>query len=53
MLPNNYIHHLLMINTSRKSVSCPGEPLFFAGAGLELLKSEFPPGYGVKLEKGQ
>lgn len=53
VLPNNYIHHLLMINTSRKSVSCPGEPLFFAGAGLELLKSEFPPGYGVKLEKGQ
>ncbi len=52
-LPNNYLHHLLMINTSRKSVSCPGEPLFFAGAGLELLKSEFPPGHGVKLEKGQ
>ncbi len=52
-LPNNYLHHLLMINTSRESVSCPGEPLFFAGAGLELLKTEFPPGYGVKLEKGQ
>lgn len=50
-LPNNYLHHILLINTSRESVSCPGEPLFFAGAGLEQVDSQFPPGYGVKLAK--
>lgn len=50
-LPNNYLHHILLINTSRESVSCPGEPLFFAGAGLEQVDSRFPPGYGVKLAK--
>ena len=50
-LPNNYLHHILMINTSRDSVSCPGEPLFFAGAGLEMVDSRFPPGYGVKIRK--
>jgi hypothetical protein len=50
-LPNNYLHHILLINTSRDSVSCPGEPLFFAGAGLEMVESRFPPGYGVKLRK--
>ncbi len=50
-LPNNYLHHILLINTSRDSVSCPGEPLFFAGAGLEQVDSQFPPGYGVKLAK--
>ena len=52
-LPKNYLHHLLMINTSRDSVACPGEPLFFAGAGLEMLGTQFPEGYGVKLTKGQ
>lgn len=50
-LPNNYLHHILLINTSRESVSCPGEPLFFAGAGLEQVDTQFPPGYGVKLAK--
>ncbi len=32
-------------------MSCPGEPLFFAGAGLEQVDTKFPPGYGVKLAK--
>lgn len=52
-LPHNYLHHVLLINTQKDSVSCPGEPLFFAGAGLELTEAKFPKGYGVKLEKGK
>jgi hypothetical protein len=50
-LPQQYLHHILMLNTDKESVSCPGEPLFFAGAGLELTEARFPDGYGVKLEK--
>ncbi len=52
-LPKNYLHHILLIKTSRDSISCPGEPLFFAGAGLEMVDSQFPPGFGVKLGKGE
>ncbi len=51
VLPNNYLHHILMINNSRPSVSCKDEPLFFAGAGLEMVDTQFPPGYGVKIRK--
>lgn len=51
-LPKNYLHHILMINNDKPSVSCPGEPLFFAGAGLEMTETRFPDGYGVKLAKG-
>ena len=50
-LPQQYLHHILMLNTSKDSVTCPGEPLFFAGAGLELTEARFPAGYGVKLRK--
>jgi hypothetical protein len=50
-LPQQYLHHILLLNTSRDSVSCPGEPLFFAGAGLEMTEARFPAGYGVKLNK--
>lgn len=50
-LPRNYLHHILMINNSQPSISCPGEPLFFGGAGLEMAETHFPEGYGVKLEK--
>ncbi len=50
-LPRQYLHHILMINNDKQSVSCPGEPLFFAGAGLEMTETRFPEGYGVKLEK--
>lgn len=50
-LPRNYLHHILMLNNSKPSVSCPGEPLFFAGAGLEMTEARFPDGYGVKLAK--
>ena len=53
ILPQNYLHHILMLNTDKESVSCPGEPLFFAGAGLEMTEARFPQGYGVKLEKGK
>ena len=49
VLPQQYLHHILLLNTSRDSVSCPGEPLFFAGAGLEMTEARFPTGYGVKL----
>jgi hypothetical protein len=41
-----------MMNNTKPSVSCPGEPLFFAGAGLEMTEARFPEGYGVKLAKG-
>jgi len=50
-LPRNYLHHILMINNSKPSLTCPGEPLFFGGAGLEMAETEFPDGYGVKLAK--
>ena len=50
-LPQQYLHHILLLNTSRDSVSCKGEPLFFAGAGLEMTEARFPTGYGVKLAK--
>lgn len=52
-LPQQYLHHILMLHTDKESVSCPGEPLFFAGAGLEMTEARFPEGYGVKLEKGK
>jgi hypothetical protein len=52
-LPQQYLHHILMLNNDKESVSCPGEPLFFAGAGLEMTEARFPAGYGVKLGKGQ
>lgn len=52
-LPSQYLHHILLINLDREGVSCPGEPLFFAGAGLEMAEAQFPAGYGVKLAKGQ
>ena len=52
-LPKNYLHHILMLNNDKPSVSCDGEPLFFAGAGLEMTEARFPEGYGVKLAKGQ
>jgi hypothetical protein len=52
-LPRNYLHHILMMNNDKPSVSCPGEPLFFAGAGLEMTDTQFPEGYGVKLTKGE
>lgn len=50
-LPQNYLHHILLIDNDQPSASCPGEPLFFAGAGLELVEARFPDGYGVKLDK--
>jgi hypothetical protein len=52
-LPRQYLHHILLINVDKQSVSCPGEPLFFAGAGLEMVEARFPAGYGVKLERGK
>lgn len=52
-LPRQYLHHILLINQDKDSVSCPGEPLFFAGAGLEMTEARFPAGYGVKIAKAQ
>ena len=51
-LPRQYLHHI-MINQNKDSAACPGEPLFFAGAGMEMAETRFPAGYGVKLAKGQ
>ena len=50
-LPQEYLHHILLLDTSQDSISCPGEPLFFAGAGMEMRETRFPHGYGVKLDK--
>lgn len=50
-LPQNYLHHILLMDNDKPSVSCDGEPLFFAGAGLEMTEARFPDGYGVKLDK--
>jgi hypothetical protein len=52
-LPRQFLHHILLIGVDQPSVSCPGEPLFFAGAGLEMTEARFPVGYGVKLEKNK
>lgn len=52
-LPRQYLHHILLINQDKESVSCANEPLFFAGAGLEMSEARFPAGYGVKIDKGQ
>ena len=52
-LPRQYLHHILMINQDKDSAACPGEPLFFAGAGMEMAETRFPAGYGVTLAKGQ
>ena len=49
-LPQEYLHHILLLDTDQESISCPGEPLFFAGAGMEMRETRFPDGYGVKLD---
>ena len=49
-LPQEYLHHILLMDTTQESISCPGEPLFFAGAGMEMQETRFPKGYGVKLD---
>ncbi|MGH7230971.1 MAG: hypothetical protein ACREJU_06365, partial [Nitrospiraceae bacterium] len=51
-LPRYYLHHLLLINTERESLTCPGELYFLAGAGQEMTDARFPQGYGLKLKKG-
>ncbi len=48
-LPQEYLHHILLLDTSQDSISCPGEPLFLAGAGMEMRETQFPANYGVKL----
>lgn len=50
-LPQEYLHHILLLDTDQESISCPGEPLFFAGAGMEMQETRFPGGYGVKLDR--
>jgi len=52
-LPKPFLHHIIMLNNDKESVSCPGKPLLFAGAGGEMTEARFPDGYGVKLGKGQ
>jgi hypothetical protein len=52
-LPRQWLHHVLLLNLDKESVSCPGEPLFFAGAGMEMTETRFPAGYGVKLDQGK
>jgi hypothetical protein len=50
-LPGQYLHHILLQNLEEKSLSCPGEPTYFAGAGIEVTDAKFPPGYGVPIKK--
>ena len=50
-LPGQYLHHILLQNLDEKSLSCPGEPSYFAGAGIEITDAKFPPGYGVPIKK--
>ena len=50
-LPGQYLHHILLQNLEEKSLSCPGEPTYFAGAGIEVIDAKFPPGYGVPIKK--
>jgi len=50
-LPGQYLHHILLQNLEEKSLSCPGEPTYFAGAGIEITDAQFPPGYGVPIKK--
>lgn len=50
LLPQEYLHHILLLDMDQKSISCPGEPLFFAGAGMEMTETRFPSGYGFKLD---
>jgi len=51
-LAPEYLHHLLLLDMDRKSISCQGEPMFLGGAGMEMVKTRFPKGYGVALPKG-
>ena len=50
-LPGQYLHHILLQNLEEKSLSCPGEPTYFAGAGIEITDAKFPSGYGVPIKK--
>jgi len=50
-LPGQYLHHILLQNLEEKSLSCPGEPTYFAGAGIEVTDAKFPAGYGVPIKK--
>ena len=50
-LPGQYLHHILLQNLEEKSLSCPGEPSYFAGAGIEVTDAKFPEGYGVPIKK--
>ena len=50
-LPGQYLHHILLQNLEEKSLSCPGEPTYFAGAGIEVTDAKFPTGYGVPIKK--
>jgi len=50
-LPREYLHHILLMDMDQESISCPGEPLFFAGAGMEMRETRFPTGHGVKLDQ--
>lgn len=50
-LPGQYLHHILLQNLEEKSLSCPGEPTYFAGAGIEITDAKFPQGYGVPIKK--
>src|SRR5438067_9972746 len=51
-LPGQHLHHILLQNLEEKSLSCTGEPSYFAGAGIEITDAKFPEGYGVPIKKG-
>jgi len=51
-LPQNYLHHVMLLNKDKKSLQCPRQP-FKLGVGVEMTEVRFPDGYGVKLGKGE
>lgn len=52
-LPQNYLHHVMLLNKDKKSLQCPRQPFLVAGVGVEMTDARFPDGYGVKLGKGE
>ncbi|WP_447977932.1 hypothetical protein [Candidatus Nitrospira bockiana] len=46
------MHHIALLNLSKKKIACPDAPDLIAGGGLEMVEARFPKGYGLKLKAG-
>jgi len=51
-LPHNYLHHVVMVNQTKKSLQCRKRDSFVTISGIEMTEVRFPDGYGMKLRKG-